>query len=196
VDDSTPVNVITGAVNEVSWGKLWIAWNLVGTGSSYRAGKVNFSILNISEASTRDPLNSPYSFGATVLKDGQFQLAATIEWGLPKALVVWNYVSRTIPGVLAKVSTRDNTKIKILDPKDYSRFLVDDIIQLNGWTGRILSFSDDTSYIIINTGTTMSGTISLYNTYETSWLIWSYNTANPTRKGESTMNESTVRLPY
>jgi Tfp pilus assembly protein PilE len=196
VDDSNSVHVFTWSTNEVSWWKIWIAWNLIGTGSSYKAGKVNFAILDISEASTRDPFNVPYSFAATSLKDWQFQLAATLEWNISKALLLWNYVPRTISGVLVKVSTRDNTKVKILNPKDYSKFMIDDIIQLSEWTGSILWFSDDTSYIYINTGTTTSGAISLYNTHEVSWLIWSYNPKNPTHKGKSVENDSVTRLPY
>ena len=196
VDDSISVHVFTWAINEVSWWKIWIAWNLVGTGSYYRAGKVNFSFLKIPEASTRDPFNVPYAFAATTLKDWQFQLAATLEWDTPRALLLWNYIARTISGVPASVSTRDNTKIKILDPKDYSKFMVDDVIQLSAWTGRILWFSDDTSYIYINTGTTTSGSISLYNTYEVPWLIWSYNQKNPIHNGKSVVNDSITRLPY
>jgi prepilin-type N-terminal cleavage/methylation domain-containing protein len=62
----------------------------------YDAGTPSYTVLNVVEKDFKDPNDKAYRIGATTLKGGAFQLAATMEVdGVDTAQVNGTYVART-----------------------------------------------------------------------------------------------------
>lgn len=71
-----------------------IAWATT-SGDEYHAGVPAYTVLNVAAKDFKDPNDKAYRIGATTLKAGAFQIAATMEVdGVPTAQVNGTYVQR------------------------------------------------------------------------------------------------------
>ena len=69
---------------------------LLDAATAYDAGTPSYTVLNVVEKDFKDPNDKAYRIGATTLKAGAFQLAATMEVdGVDTAQVNGTYVQRT-----------------------------------------------------------------------------------------------------
>ena len=194
------VSFVDNSINSrITAANVYIAWKDVATSTwEYDAWIMKFALLWISAESFRDPNGFDYSFGATILKNWQYQFAAKLEnWEIPQALIVWNYSPRTVEDskVTWVVTARDNKKFQISSTADYSKLIVWDTV--SDWTIDNLvvkSISSDLKYITVDwTITSWATTLELAHS-EIEWLIWNYATGWDTTL--PVVDKSTTLLPY
>lgn len=193
--DSTTSSKITDPNMSIAWQIVASSWTL------YNAWIMNFALLGIWAESFKDPNWFDYSFGATSLKNWQYQFAATLEWEQPTAIVKWDYKNRTATGskVTWVVSARNNKMFQITDTATLWRLFVWDTV--TDWINNriVKNVSSDLTYITVN-DTIQSGTTSLelaLNEFE--WLIGNYATASDWTAwdwSEPVTDWSTIALPY
>ena len=99
-----------------------IAWS-ADASANYDAGTPSYTVLNVAEKDFKDPNDKAYRIGATTLKGGAFQIAATLEVdGADTALVNGTYVARGTGSVTitsdGKVITVPDTSANLFKVKD------------------------------------------------------------------------------
>lgn len=112
-------------------GSLNIAWTWVTNAVNYEAGKVNYASLPVKAEDFKDPSDNAYGIGVTTNKNGNYELAATIEqWaGAKVAKISWIYSPRgtwasdvvtitTTTASWTSVSLSWSTKVNFFFPGD------------------------------------------------------------------------------
>lgn len=171
---------------------------IASTWTGYNAWIMNFALLWVWAESFKDPNGFDYSFGATSLKNGQYQFAATLEWETQKALVKWNYQGRTSANTNTDwlISARNPKMFQIKDSADFWKLIVwDTVSDATKHNLIIKSISSDMAYITVDQTITWWATMLSLSSNEVAWLIWDYNTAGAT-DGTVVVDGSTTTLPY
>lgn len=156
-----------------------IGWKTPET-DEYAANIPNYSALGVKQADFQDPLsNADYLAGATSLKLGQYELAASMEQGSGNqiAKIVGNYKPRTQEDVTGTSTASGTFKIA---SSEINSFFVGDIIEGGSATGRITSISADGLQIKFIGNATWN--IQL-NDSESDWLIKSKDTSDAVTDG-------------
>ena len=100
---------------------------LLDAGTAYDAGTPSYTVLNVVEKDFKDPNDKAYRIGATTLKAGAFQLAATMEVdGIDTASVNGTYVART---ATAQDITAIDWSVVTLDDSAANYFKVGDTVE-------------------------------------------------------------------
>lgn len=126
--------IITDTNSKVASADLSLAWSGTYSGTAYNAGTPAYTVLNVIAKDFKDPKSDKeYRIGATTLKNGVFQVAATLEKdGTDTALVNGTYDARTASG-FSGTADAASTTFSLLDV-NANRFKVGDIITLTGGT--------------------------------------------------------------
>ena len=168
---------------------------LADASAFYAGGTPNYSALGVKQADFQDPLsNADYRVGATSLKLGQYELAASMEQGSGNriAKVTGNYLPRT-------AATKDTSTGSVstqlgINAGDINTFFVGDIVEdAASNTGKVIAISADGTTLTFNTGGLVPGTIAL-DIAEEAGLIDGYNASPAGTDGAVTDGGST--LPY
>ena len=176
-------------------GAFSVAGADVIAGTNYQAGIPNYSAVGIKSTDFTDPSDaSDYRIGLTTKKDGEYEIAATMENGSgdKSALIVGTYSPRTQDVLTGATIPFAGTKI-VLQDADINKIKRWDVIFADGTTatltGTVTVVSRDGKTLTVDQTLTWS-TISLAAT-ETLGLIED--------KDESVTpvtNDSTANLPY
>lgn len=164
----------------------WIAGTGVIRPTNYDAWKVKFELLWVSPETFKDPKWVDYAFGATTLKGGHYQFAATLEkWETPVALVKWSYSERTADSLTGVVSPRNGKIFELANTADFGKLMVADTVTLDCGTDesrKIVSISNDLKYITVDGTTDMntSCTSIALGQSEMEGLIWWTDTSSAT----------------
>jgi len=156
----------------------------------YDAGTPNYSALGVKQADFQDPLsNTDYKVGATSLKLGQYELAASMEQGSGNkvAKIVGNYTARDAEDIW----TVNDDVLEITSSADINKLFVGDTISDGTDNAKVISISADWMKLKLNTGAldTNSGWLA---TDETEGLIDSVGTTG----AEGVVLDGGTLLPY
>jgi prepilin-type N-terminal cleavage/methylation domain-containing protein len=122
-----------------------IAGKVVAVGTDYNAGKPNYTALDIKSTDFTDPSNDKdYPLGATTRKDGQYEIAATMENGSwnKSAKVSGTYNARAVTQLtLDSSGTIDNFKAVLKDTDINKIKRWDFVVDNNGSGATVTSVS-------------------------------------------------------
>ena len=176
-------------------GAFSVAGADVIAGTNYQAGIPNYSAVCIKSTDFTDPSDaSDYRIGLTTKKDGEYEIAATMEncSGDKSALIVGTYSPRTQDVLTGATIPFAGTKI-VLQDADINKIKRWDVIFADGTTatltGTVTVVSRDGKTLTVDQTLTWS-TISLAAT-ETLGLI-----EDKDESGTPVTNDSTANLPY
>jgi len=195
------INSIAGTINikTTEWSALagfvtTVAANDLGTPSiagtgvaatKYDAGTPNYTALGIKAVDFQDPNGPDYPVGITTLKEGQYEIAASVENGngAKTAKINGTYRARvtTSTGTISN-GTWAITKSLTLSSSDIGKFMKSDTIDINTTTpivGKVISkISPDgsTIYFAADIGDTSTATEVNLSADETTGLIKSTTT--------------------
>jgi len=176
-------------------GAFSVAGADVIAGTNYQAGIPNYSAVGIKSTDFTDPSDaSDYRIGLTTKKDGEYEIAATMENGSgdKSALIVGTYSPRTQDVLTGATIPFAGTKI-VLQDADINKIKRWDVIFADGTTatltGTVTVVSRDGKTLTVDQTLTWS-TISLAAT-ETLGLI-----EDKDESGTPVTNDSTANLPY
>jgi len=95
---------------------------------NYNSGKPNYTALSIKESDFKDPKNVDYKIGVTTKKNGQFEIAATVENGSGEnsAKITGNYSTRGANSIT--LDSGSGTTTGVLAATDINRVFKGDII--------------------------------------------------------------------
>ena len=168
----------------------------------YDVGTPSYTVLNVVEKDFKDPNDKAYRIGATTLKGGAFQLAATMEVdGVDTAQVNGTYVART---ATAKTNLSVDWDTMTLADADANFFKVWDAVTLHDLTTSLVTKVSRDGVTLTLTAWTATGvtsttaTLGLSNAEE-SGLIGDANATTTNLGGVGTAavtNLSTTNLPY
>ena len=176
-------------------GAFSVAGADVIAGTNYQAGIPNYSAVGIKSTDFTDPSDaSDYRIGLTTKKDGEYEIAASMENGSgdKSALIVGTYSPRTQDVLTGATIPFAGTKI-VLQDADINKIKRWDVIFADGTTatltGTVTVVSRDGKTLTVDQTLTWS-TISLAAT-ETLGLI-----EDKDESGTPVTNDSTANLPY
>ena len=164
-----------------------------GATDDYKAGKLSYSAMGIKEADFKDPsTNNDYPAWVTRKKEGQFEIAASMENGSgdKSALVMGTYVPRSNALAITPASAFSGTNSVTLKDIDINKIKRGDYIVNDGANNATVTSVSRNGKVITLNGTLTWATIKLAVT-ETEGLIDEKGlTGNPV------VNSSTSYLPY
>lgn len=170
-----------------------LAWSGTYTGTAYAAGTPAYTVLNVIAKDFKDPKSDKeYRIGATTLKNGVFQVAATLEKdGTDTALVNGTFDSRTNGGFSGTADAASTTFA--LADTNANRFKVGDTVNLTGGTATgatVTKVSRDGVTLTLSVSAGTNNTVALAAS-ESAGLI-----ADKTVAASAVTNNSTTLLPY
>ena len=176
-------------------GAFSVAGADVIAGTNYQAGIPNYSAVGIKSTDFTDPSDaSDYRIGLTTKKDGEYEIAATMENGSgdKSALIVGTYSPRTQDVLTGATIPFAGTKI-VLQDADINKIKRWDVIFADGTTatltGTVTVVSRDGKTLTVDT--TLTGSNISLAADETAGLI-----DDKDNTGVPVTNDSTVNLPY
>jgi len=164
---------------------------LLDAGTAYDAGTPSYTVLNVVEKDFKDPNDKAYRIGATTLKAGAFQLAATMEVdGVDTAAVNGTYVAR---GSGTITPTSYDSGVVTIPDTSANFFKVNDTVTTASGTTTISKVSRDGVTITLASGT---GAGDIYLALpEVSGLIWASVVTTATLL-DPVVNLDVTALPY
>lgn len=173
-----------------------LAWSGTYAGTAYTAGTPAYTVLNVIAKDFKDPKSDKeYRIGATTLKNGVFQVAATLEKdGTDTALVNGTYDAR---GTTAYSGTADvsSTTFALADA-NANRFKVGDIVNLTGGTATgatVNKVSRDGVTLTLSVSAGTNNSVALANAESAGLIV---DAATSTSGTGIVTNNSTTVLPY
>ena len=173
---------------------------LLDAAPKYDAGTPSYTVLNVVEKDFKDPNDKAYRIGATTLKAGAFQLAATMEVdGIDTAAVNGTYVARA---VVATAGTEDGQTFTVGD-SSANVFKVGDTITITGGVGDATDTTiakvsrDGVTLTVAVAAATFSGATSIaLAEAEEAGLIGDGNATTTSGATDPVTNLATLALPY
>lgn len=134
----------------------------VATGSTYKAGTPNYTVLNVAAKDFKDPQgDNEYRIGATSYKGGVFQIAATMEQdGTDQALVNGTYVARGTGATDTATIDSQSSNVITLADENANMFKVGDMLDSGS---EVIKLSRDGVTLTLSGGTISGTGIALAN---------------------------------